>query len=190
MTSSATAHRGDGHRALLESGRALPPLVGGRTARKLQVPRGRSRPSAKGRAATRDRSGILVVDPDASVRAFLADALADSADVIEASGLAEALLLFSVSRARRFGRLFDAVLVDCGEPDRRTGELRGVELIRSICAIDGALPVIATSAAIDSDQVADRALRSGARDFLKKPFGVDELMAAIVRAWDPENGGL
>jgi FixJ family two-component response regulator len=50
--------------------------------------------------------------------------------------------------------------------------------------------VIATSAAIDSDQVADRALRSGARDFLKKPFGVDELMAAIVRAWDPENGGL
>jgi DNA-binding response OmpR family regulator len=137
------------------------------------------------RDAIGHRSRILVVEPDPRVRAFICDVLGEGADVIHGAEIAEAVRLVPAPGANAGRRPFDAMIVECGEPDRRTGQSPGIDVIRAVCANDAGLPVIAMSAAADCELIAAEALRSGARDFLKKPFGVHELKAAVTRVSNP-----
>ncbi|MFI7360030.1 response regulator transcription factor [Streptomyces avidinii] len=106
---------------------------------------------------------ILVVEDDNRVAEALAGALRRNGyDVQRAASAAQALAAPPV----------DLVLLDLGLPDRD-----GIEVCRELRA-RGGVPVIAVTArGSEPDRV--RGLRSGADDYVVKPFGTAELLARI-----------
>ncbi|MFC9581990.1 response regulator transcription factor [Streptomyces yangpuensis] len=106
---------------------------------------------------------ILVVEDDNRVAEALAGALRRNGyDVQRAANAAQALNAPPV----------DLVLLDLGLPDRD-----GIEVCRELRA-RGGVPVIAVTArGGEPDRV--RGLRSGADDYVVKPFGTAELLARI-----------
>ncbi|MFG2979537.1 response regulator transcription factor [Streptomyces sp. NPDC048331] len=106
---------------------------------------------------------ILLVEDDDRVADALAGALRRNGyDVQRAGNAHDALAAPSV----------DLVLLDLGLPDRD-----GIEVCRELRARDG-VPVIAVTArGAEPDRV--RGLRSGADDYVVKPFGTAELLARI-----------
>lgn len=123
------------------------------------------------------RLRILVVEDDAEMRAFIAEALQDLGDVMEAPDYDEALaLLLAPARAH-----LDLVIVDCVLPSRRRRHLAGIELLRFIAERWPALPVLVITGAELGETLVIDSFRSGARDFLRKPFELDELLGAVER---------
>ncbi|MFD6230570.1 response regulator transcription factor [Streptomyces sp. NPDC060232] len=106
---------------------------------------------------------ILLVEDDDRVADALAGALRRNGyEVRRAANAADALAAPAV----------DLVLLDLGLPDRD-----GIEVCRELRARD-AVPVIAVTArGAEPDRV--RGLRSGADDYVVKPFGTAELLARI-----------
>jgi AraC-like DNA-binding protein len=127
-------------------------------------------------AATR-RLSVLVVEDDVHMRSLVDDILGDTATVHGAAGVEEAQRLLRRPRAR-----YDLVIVDCLLPyaDGRVGP-RGVELIGEIHARHSLLPILAITGADEADVLTVAVFRSGARDLLRKPFGVDQLRASVAR---------
>lgn len=113
---------------------------------------------------------IYLVDDDADLRHALKQGLELADFVVEdfASGQA---VLETVSRD------FDGVVV-C---DIRMPGLDGLAVLKRLLDLDAGLPVILVTGHGDV-QVAVEAMRSGAYDFIEKPFPVSELVAVVKRA--------
>ncbi|MEA2170490.1 MAG: two-component system, OmpR family, operon response regulator KdpE [Solirubrobacteraceae bacterium] len=114
-------------------------------------------------------SRVLVVDDDGQILRALRVVLRGAGyDVVPASSGEEALDLAAV-------RPPDAAIVDL-----MLGGIDGVEVCRSLREWS-AMPIIVLSA-VDEDAEKVRALRSGADDYVTKPFSPDVLVARLEAA--------
>jgi len=122
----------------------------------------------------REAPRVLVVDDDASIRQICREVLELGGYQVRDAGSAAAAL----AEARRFRP--DMFILDVLMP--HTDGYRLAELIRADPAI-GMAPIMFLSARGDTaDKV--RAFRSGAEDYMVKPFDTAELLARVAKALD------
>jgi signal transduction histidine kinase/DNA-binding response OmpR family regulator len=122
----------------------------------------------------REAPRVLVVDDDASIRAICREVLELGGYQVRDAGSADAAL----AEARRFRP--DMIVLDVLMPG--IDGYRCAEMIRSDTAI-GMAPIMFLSARGDTaDKV--RAFRSGAEDYMVKPFDAAELLARVGKALD------
>lgn len=119
---------------------------------------------------------VLVVDDESGVRDLLSDALRIAGYETEvASDGIEALRIW------RAGSI-DLCIVDINMP-----EMDGFEFLTAIRDLDSNAPVLLLSARDAAADIA-KGLRIGADDYVRKPFGLEELLlrvAAILRRANP-----
>jgi PAS domain S-box-containing protein len=122
-------------------------------------------------AASEQASGahILVVDDDEDVRAFVADALAQFGHRVEMAADGEAALTNIAAAAP------DLMLVDFAMPG-----MNGAEIARAALALKPDLPILFVTGYAESAQIEE--VLGGAAAILRKPFGAEELAAAIDAA--------
>ncbi|MFO0678226.1 MAG: sigma-54 dependent transcriptional regulator [Polyangiaceae bacterium] len=112
---------------------------------------------------------VLVVDDDPALRFTLEAVLGDAGFEVElAGGGAAAIAAFEAKGA-------DVVLTDLAMP-----EVDGMKVLERIRAQDPGVPVLMITAH-GSERVAVTAMKSGAYDYLPKPFDPDELVLAVKR---------
>jgi DNA-binding NtrC family response regulator len=75
-------------------------------------------------------------------------------------------------------RDFDAVLIDLNYARDTTSGQEGLDLLREIQTLDGALPVVVMTA-WGSVELAVEAIRRGARDFVQKPWENERLLTTL-----------
>jgi signal transduction histidine kinase/DNA-binding response OmpR family regulator len=122
----------------------------------------------------REAPRVLIVDDDASIRAICREVLELGGYQVRDAGSANAAL----HEARRFRP--DMIVLDVLMPG--IDGYRCAEMIRSDTAI-GMAPIMFLSARGDvADKV--RAFRSGAEDYMVKPFDAAELLARVAKALD------
>src|SRR5512139_113693 len=122
----------------------------------------------------REAPRVLVVDDDSSIRQICREVLELGGYQVRDAGSANAAL----TEARRFRP--DMFILDVLMPG--TDGYRRAELIRADPAI-GMAPIMFLSARGDTaDKV--RAFRSGAEDYMVKPFDAAELLARVAKALD------
>ena len=115
---------------------------------------------------------ILVVDDEAGIRDFLADALRDAGHEVEEAEEGEGALGCLADRP------FDLVIVDLNMP----GELGGLDVLRRARAQWPETQFLVLTAH-GTVETAVEAMRLGAFDFLRKPVaGPDELRRMVARA--------
>ncbi len=123
-----------------------------------------------------NNASVFLVDDDLAVRRGVAALLAAADYAVVSFESAEAFLLdlpeLELDNA--------AMLVDVCMPG-----IQGLELQEQLKAQGVALPVIVMTAHGDV-AMAVRAMRSGAVDFLEKPFTADEVSSALTRAFSAE----
>ena len=131
-------------------------------------------PSGAVGAATADdgranRAGsVLVIDDEADVRDLVAEVLASHGHrITTAAGGSEGVERFKTGH-------YDLVLTDLGLPD-----LSGWDVARAIKICRASVPVLLLTGWEDDLNPAAASLVDG---ILKKPFGVDELVAAVSAA--------
>jgi DNA-binding NtrC family response regulator len=113
---------------------------------------------------------ILVIDDDASV-AHIVNIL------LEQSGYRVTLAPTAKEGLEKFSsEAFDLVVTDLKLPD-----LSGLEIIRQIKVVDASVPIIMMTSFSSIDS-AVQALRSGACDYIIKPFNNDEFVFSVDRA--------
>lgn len=113
---------------------------------------------------------ILVVDDERTIREALCTALQDAGySAAAASGLREA-------RERIAASEIDAVLLDI-----RLKDGDGLEFLTELRAQKPSLPVIMATAYGDSERTI-MAMKTGAFDYVTKPFDLDRLLATVARA--------
>ena len=113
---------------------------------------------------------LLVVDQDAAVRSACAEIAAGLGFAVESAGE------FDHARALLRGRAADILLVNLP-----AGGNLGLELVAEVKMLYPDTAVIAMTATC-SVNAAVEAMRSGASDYLTKPFAVDELSTVLERA--------
>ena len=112
-----------------------------------------------------NKTRILVVDDERSIRRFLSASLSGLYEVVQAADGEEALRAVVNEKP-------DLLILDLGLPD-----IDGVEVTRRLREWTQ-IPIIVVSVREqESDKIA--ALDAGADDYLTKPFGAGELMARI-----------
>lgn len=116
-----------------------------------------------------DRKRILLVDDHPMMRRGMAQLIAQARDLQVCGEAADAAHAVSAVRALHP----DLVVVDLGLPGRS-----GLELIKDLLAMRRSLPVLVVSMH-DETFYAERVLRAGARGYLMKQAGGDELLKAI-----------
>ena len=122
----------------------------------------------------REAPRVLIVDDDASIRAICREVLELGGYQVRDAGSATAALY----EARRFRP--DMIVLDVLMPG--IDGYRCAEMIRGDTAI-GMAPIMFLSARGDvADKV--RAFRSGAEDYMVKPFDAAELLARVAKALD------
>lgn len=132
-----------------------------------------SHESASARSAAVERATILLADDDAGVVQVLSLLLGDFGyQTRSASSAADALELLRTQH-------IDAALVDMNFQRDTTSGDEGLALIRQIRARHPQLPVVAMTGWGDID-LAVRAVRLGAQDFITKPWDEDRLLATIA----------
>jgi two-component system response regulator AtoC len=115
-------------------------------------------------------SRVLVIDDDASLRFTLEAVLSDAGLVVEASdGGVSGLSAFEARGA-------DVVLTDLAMPG-----MDGMQVLARMRVSDPSVPVLILTAH-GSERVAVAAMKSGAFDYIPKPFDPDELVLAVRRA--------
>ncbi len=127
----------------------------------------RAAPAAAPAAARRQR--ILIVDDHPFMRAGLAQLIDRQTDLLvcgEAGNPAEALLRLAAGGV-------DLILTDMTMPGRS-----GLDFLKDLLAQHPALPVLVVSMH-DEVVYAERALRAGARGYIMKEAGGENLLAAI-----------
>jgi len=113
---------------------------------------------------------ILLVEDEADVRDSLKAQLeGEGHEVVETESGMEALALAESSK-------FDIVLTDVMLPD-----LNGLELVQRLTALPHK-PVIVVMTGYGSVEMAVKAIKAGAFEFLQKPFSVDVLSAMVASA--------
>ena len=110
---------------------------------------------------------ILVVEDDADTRDYLAKGLREAGYIVEATGSGREGLMHALDGG------FDAMILDRMLPD-----LDGLALVKSARAAGVATPAILLTALGAIDERV-RGLRSGADDYVAKPFSFDELSARL-----------
>lgn len=110
---------------------------------------------------------ILIVEDDAETAAWLEKGLTEHGFAADRAGDGRDGL------CRAIGGGFDAVILD-----RMLPELDGLSVLRSLRAAGVAVPVLMLTALGSVDERV-RGLRSGADDYLVKPFSFEELLARI-----------
>jgi len=122
----------------------------------------------------REAPRVLIVDDDPSIRAICREVLELGGYQVRDAGSANAALV----EARRFRP--DMILLDVLMPG--IDGYRTAEMIRADPAI-GMAPIMFLSARSETaDKV--RAFRSGAEDYMVKPFDAAELLARVAKALD------
>jgi len=122
----------------------------------------------------RETPRVLIVDDDASIRQICREVLELGGYQVRATGSANTAL----AEAKRFRP--DMILLDVLMPG--IDGYRCAEMLRADPAI-GMAPIMFLSARSDTaDKV--RAFRSGAEDYMVKPFDADELLARVGKALD------
>src|SRR5579859_2422430 len=115
-------------------------------------------------------SRVLVIDDDASLRFTLEAVLSDAGLVVETcEGGTSGLSAFEARGA-------DVVLTDLAMP-----EMDGMQVLERMRAADPSVPVLMLTAH-GSERAAVAAIKSGAFDYIAKPFDPDELALAVRRA--------
>lgn len=113
---------------------------------------------------------ILLVEDEADVRDSLKAQLeGEGHEVVDTESGMEALALAESSK-------FDIVLTDVMLPD-----LNGLELVQRLTALPHK-PVIVVMTGYGSVEMAVKAIKAGAFEFLQKPFSVDVLSAMVASA--------
>jgi len=113
---------------------------------------------------------ILVVDDEAEIREGLELLLTSEGYSVSSAESGEAGL------ARLEAQPFDLLLLDVSLPDRN-----GLELLQEIRRHDTSLPVVLITA-YGSIDMARQAFKSGAQDYITKPWSNDELLAQVALA--------
>ncbi|HUU13676.1 MAG TPA: sigma-54 dependent transcriptional regulator [Terriglobia bacterium] len=114
---------------------------------------------------------ILIVDDDATARYGMRRALEESYEVFDADSAAAARRLLAA-------RSPQLLLLDIEMP----GE-SGLDLLRELKAQESS-PAVIMITAYGSEKVAVEAMKSGAYDYLPKPFEVDELRLVVEKAFE------
>ena len=113
---------------------------------------------------------ILIVDDDAVVRSFINDALASIGyECLEASMAREVFAIMAEHR-------ISLILLDIKLPDQD-----GLSLLPQIMERDEDISAVMMTGVVDI-RTAVSAIRSGAFDYIIKPFTVDELHVVVARA--------
>jgi len=120
--------------------------------------------------SAREKEHILVVDDEKDVVAFCLKVLAMKG--YEAQGVFSGLQALELAKQRRF----DLLLTDIMMPD-----MSGLDLLAEIKTITPDIAAVVITGFGNTD-MAIKALRAGARDFVTKPFSIEELMTAIEHA--------
>ncbi len=123
------------------------------------------------------RLQVLVVEDNLLVREFIVDALQDVADVTQARDPDEA-----IARLVERGPAVHLVIVDCVLPSRVDPRHAGIRLVETIRARWPWIWTVGITGALNADELIIQAFRSGVQDFLKKPFALADLEAAVARA--------
>ena len=135
----------------------------------------RAEPSASMR---RNCSGtVFIVDDDRSVRDTIRDLLEAGEQTVETFASAEGFL------SRYTKGAAGCLLLDAYMPG-----LSGLDLLRRLRADGHALATVMMTGSSDVG-MAVAAMKAGAIDFLEKPIGATELVAAVNRALDTDNDG-
>jgi DNA-binding NtrC family response regulator len=116
------------------------------------------------------KGSILVVDDESEIREGLELLLAGECYGVSSAGTAESGL------AKLEERPFDLLLLDVSLPDRN-----GLDLLREIRRRDPHLSVVLITA-YGSIDMARTAFKSGALDYITKPWSNDELLAQVAQA--------
>ncbi len=114
---------------------------------------------------------VLIVDDDKTARFGMGRALGERYRVLEAESVASARLVM----ARENPRL---LLLDIEMPEEN-----GLDYLRELKSQDAA-PAVIVVTAYGSERVAVEAMKSGAWDYLSKPYEVDELRLKVERAFE------
>jgi len=115
---------------------------------------------------------ILIVDDESTIRWSLGEALRDSGyEVVDAEDADGGIRVFQQKSP-------DLVLLDMKLPDGS-----GLDVIRSIKGIDPATPVIMMTAYGEVETAVD-AMKSGAYDFILKPYSLEKLKVTISNAFE------
>jgi DNA-binding NarL/FixJ family response regulator len=129
----------------------------------------RKTPAAPAKSAAKPRQRILIVDDHPFMRAGLAQLIERQSDLTvagEAGNPAEALLRLASGGV-------DLVLADMTMPGRS-----GLDFLKDMVALHPGLPILVVSMH-DEMVYAERALRAGARGYIMKEAGGENLLAAI-----------
>ncbi len=110
---------------------------------------------------------LLVVEDDRDTREFISKGLAEQGYTVSTAANGRDGLYMATDRS------FDAVILD-----RMLPEMDGLALLRSMRAADLSTPVLMLTAMGSVDERV-RGLKSGADDYLVKPFSFQELLARI-----------
>jgi DNA-binding NtrC family response regulator len=114
---------------------------------------------------------ILIVDDDTTARYGMKRVLEEGYKVLEAENAAAARRVMAAENP-------ELLLLDIEMP----GE-SGLDLLRELKAKDSS-PAVIMITAYGSEKVAVEAMKSGAYDYLPKPFEVDELRLVVEKALD------
>jgi CheY-like chemotaxis protein len=110
---------------------------------------------------------IAIVDDDATLLKALGRLLVESGYSVELfASFADVLRKMPTSNAK-------CILIDC-----QLGQESGIDLAQRLTASGVLLPVIFMTAS-DDDRLREQALAIGCIDFLRKPFVVEQLLAAL-----------
>ncbi len=116
------------------------------------------------------RGSILVVDDESEIREGLAVLLTSEGYGVSSAETGESGL------AKLEERPYDLLLLDVSLPDRN-----GLELLREIRRRDPHLSIVLITA-YGSIDMARQAFKSGAQDYITKPWSNDELLAQVAQA--------
>src|SRR6267378_5719826 len=116
------------------------------------------------------KGSILVIDDEAEIREGLEL-------LLKTEGYAVAMADTAQSGLARLGEHpYDLLLLDVSLPDRN-----GIELLKDIRRQDPHLPIVLITA-YGSIEMARAAFKSGAMDYITKPWSNDELLAQVAQA--------
>jgi DNA-binding NtrC family response regulator len=119
---------------------------------------------------------VLIVDDEVEQATALSATLAEQGYETRAVSSAAEGLTALRSALSESDRAFDALVTDLSLP-----VMDGIELLRAALRLDGLLAVVVMTGFGSIDKAVE-AMRSGAADFLEKPFRVAAIKSALTRA--------
>ncbi len=135
-------------------------------------------PPAQPDARTVQEATVFVVDDDPAVRGALREVLEEEGRTVRDFGSCEAFL-DAYAAAPETCLILDAYLPG----------MNGLDLLKTLKAAGDRIPAIVITGNSDTPIVVE-AMKSGAWDFIEKPIGREELMAAVGRALEQARDSL